>query len=473
LNHNDRFMTPTPSKSQHAPRVGLLFSYDWDEAAFARHALSHGGRYRFDRAGFDLFSFPSNAQLIGFDLDRFADRMAARGKRRGWQGVVSHHEQFGALAAALVAERLGLPGVKPEAVIACQHKLYTREVLDKVAPEANVRAQGLDAVYGGRVPSDVTYPSFVKPIKAAYSVLAKRVNKHEELHRHTRFSARELWVIRRLVEPFERVAQKRMPELCSAHRMMLEEPMLSSQYNLDGYMWNGKLHLLGVIDEVMYPGTQAFMRFDYPSRLPTAVQQRAVDVAERFLRAVGFDHGFFNMEFFYCGMTERLAVIEFNPRLASQLADLYQRVLGVDAYAMSLAMAQGIDPQTVPKTHPQGGAASSFVFRAFSAHDVPAQPHAWQRARLHREMPDALLLSFPKAGHGLEREFKWLGSHRYGVLHLAGRDEQHLRQRCEQACGILGWPLPYFDAHSDLHEHGTLQRAPWSSGSVSIEGLNS
>jgi hypothetical protein len=434
-------MTPTPSLSQHAPRVGLLFSYDWDDTAFGRHALSHGGRYRFDRAGFDLFSFPSNAQLIGFDLERFAERMAARGRRRGWQGVVSHHEQFGALAAALVAERMGLPGVKPEAVIACQHKLHTRDVLAQVAPEANVGAQELDAVYGGRVPANVTYPSFVKPIKAAYSVLAKRVSKHEELHRHTRFSARELWVIRRLVEPFERVAQKRMPHLCTAHRMMLEEPMLASQYNLDGYVWNGKLHLLGVIDEVMYPGTQAFMRFDYPSRLPTAVQQRAVDVAERFLKAVGFNHGFFNMEFFYCGMTDRLAVIEFNPRLASQLADLYQRVLGVDAYAMSLRHGQG--------------------------------PHAWQRTRLHREMPDALLLSFPKAGHGLEREFKWLGSHRYGVLHLAGRDEFHLRERCEQACRILGWPLPYFDAHSDMHEHGTLQRAAWSSGSVSIEGLNS
>jgi hypothetical protein len=29
--------------------------------------------------------------------------------------VLSHHEQFGALAAALVAERLGLPGATPAA----------------------------------------------------------------------------------------------------------------------------------------------------------------------------------------------------------------------------------------------------------------------------------------------------------------------------------------------------------------------
>jgi hypothetical protein len=84
------------------PRLATLFSYDWDAAGFARQ----GSRLAFDRAGFDLFSFPSNARIVGFDLDRFAERQARRGKRRAWAGVVSHHEQYGALAAALVAERL-------------------------------------------------------------------------------------------------------------------------------------------------------------------------------------------------------------------------------------------------------------------------------------------------------------------------------------------------------------------------------
>jgi hypothetical protein len=33
----------------------------------------------------------------------------------------------------------------------------------------------------------------------------------------------------------------------------------------------------------MYPGTQAFMRFVYPSTLAPDVQARALDVARRFL----------------------------------------------------------------------------------------------------------------------------------------------------------------------------------------------
>ncbi|MDH5177427.1 MAG: hypothetical protein OEX15_12275, partial [Gammaproteobacteria bacterium] len=85
-----------------ATRVGWLFAYDWDRAAMRRLGVP-GGPASFDHAGFDLFSFPGKLGLPLLDLERFAERQARRGRRRGWRGVLSHHEQFGALAAALVA----------------------------------------------------------------------------------------------------------------------------------------------------------------------------------------------------------------------------------------------------------------------------------------------------------------------------------------------------------------------------------
>ncbi len=433
--------------SEHRPRVGLLFDYDWDACAHA--ALS--ARFRYDRAGFDLFSFPSNARLISFDLGAFAARQAKRARQRGWAGVVSHHEQFGALAAALVAEAAGLPGTTPEAVIACQHKLHARRVLQQVCPEANVRFSELDAHYGGPIPEGLAYPSYVKPVKAAFSVLARPVRHERELHDHTRFGKRELWVIRRLVEPFERVARQRLPGCGTAHRMMLEEPVRAPQYNLDGYVWNGKLHVLGIVDAVMYPGTQAFMRFELAaqvSRLPAAAAERAAEVARKFLSAVGFTHGLFNMEFFHDPASDRLAVIEFNPRLASQFGDLYRRVHGVDAHALGVALAMGQDPAAVPRVPATAGVAASFVYRAFDTSEAPAMPGPWQRARLAREFPDAMLFTYPKSGHSLARDFKWLGSHRYGILHLGGRDAHDLRRRCEVASDILGWPAPFGDGHA-------------------------
>ena len=421
------------------PRIGLLFSYEWDTLCFNRLL----DKYCYDEAGFDLFSFPGNARLVGFDLERFATKQAARAQRRGWAGVVSHNEQFGALAAALVAEKLGLPGTPVQAILACQHKLHARRVLAQVCPEATVPFEDLDAHYGGAIPDGLRYPAYVKPIKAAFSVLARRVANRDELHRHTRFGRRELWVIRRLVEPFERVARARLPEAGTAHRMMLEHPVKAAQHNLDGWVYNGQAHALGVVDAIMYPGTQAFMRWEHPGRLPAAVQQKALQVAQRFLKAVGFTQGLFNMEFFHDAASGKLSVIEFNPRLASQFSDLYRHVAGVDPHAMSIEMALGRDPALLPRQQPVAGAAASLVYRAFTTGSAPPMPGRAQQVALQRQFPDALLFMLPKSGHSLARDFKWLGNHRYGILHLQGRDEQQLRQRAEQASALLGWPAPY------------------------------
>jgi biotin carboxylase len=439
----------------HPPRVGLLFSYDWDSLCFGRLQ----DRYSFDHAGFDLFSFPSNARLVGFDLDRFATQQAARARKRGWAGVVSHHEQFGALAAALVAEKLGLPGTPVAAILACQHKLHARQVLQQVCPEANLPFEGLDAAYGNAIPQGLRYPAYVKPVKAAFSVLARGVASHAELHQHTRFGRRELWVIRRLVEPFERIARARLPHAGTAHRLMLEQPVQAAQYNLDGWVFNGQAHALGVVDAIMYPGTQAFMRWDHPSRLGPAVQTQALAVAQKFLQAVGFTQGLFNMEFFHDAATGKLSVIEFNPRLASQFSDLYRHVHGLDPHAMSIALALGQDPALLPRAAPTAGAATSLVYRAFTPGAAPPMPGPAQVAALKHRFADALLFMQPKTGHALARDFKWLGNHRYGILHLQGRDAAHLRQQAHAASDLLGWPAPYADASEKPHRSQQLTSA--------------
>jgi hypothetical protein len=448
-------------------RVGWLFAYDWDRAALQRLGAP-GGPACFEHAGFDLFAFPGKLRLPAFDLERFAAQQARRGRRRGWRAVLSHHEQFGALAAALVAEQLGLPGSPPASILAAQHKLHARRVLQQVAPEANLRFAGLDAAADATEPGELGYPVFVKPVKGAFSVLARRVENATQLRAHTRFGAPERWLIRQLTEPFERVCRKRLPQAGSAYRMLLEEPaaLETAQFNLDGWVQDGRVHALGVVDAIMYPGTQAFMRWEHPSRLAAAVQRRALEVARRFLKAIGYTHGFFNLEFFYDEREDRLAVIECNPRLASQFSDLYQRVHGVDAHAMALALALGDAPQSVPLLRPTSAVAASLVYRVFATHGaVPPPPSTAQRESLAHGFPDALLFSFHKRGRALARDFRWTGSHRYGILHLGGHDRDHLRQRCEDASALLGWPAPYLD-HGPLPARMHVTES--CSGSISV-----
>jgi hypothetical protein len=152
------------------------------------------------------------------------------------------------------------------------------------------------------------------------------------------------------------------------------------------------------------------------------------------------------MEFFHDAATDRLTVIEFNPRMAAQFSDLYLRVLGLDLHALALALAHGHPPDSVPRVAPTAGAAASLVYRTLAPEAlVPAQPTTAQRQALHQAFPDSLFLGFAKQGKGLAREHKWLGSHRYGIVHLGGRDRPDLYARTAQASALLGWPAPLHD----------------------------
>jgi hypothetical protein len=160
------------------------------------------------------------------------------------------------------------------------------------------------------------------------------------------------------------------------------------------------------------------------------------------------------MEFFYDVVTDKLTVIEFNPRMASQFADLYLRVDGVDLYAMALELAHGRDPWLLPRHLPTAQVATSAVYRVFDSaqpllpQSIPAAPAAVHLDALLQRFPDHLLLNFPKTGGSTERDFKWLGSYRYGILHLGGNSVADLQSRLTEASIILGWPAPVVENFS-------------------------
>ena len=427
-------------------RTLALFNHGFDGLAHERLAQA----WPLASAGFDLFDFPSQVRLAWLDLERLAALQAIRARAQGLVAVVSHEDQFGALAAALLAERMGWPGTPVAAVLACQHKLHARRVLQAVCPEANIPFTAWYGPFDEAVPAPDAqdFPLFAKPIKAAFSILAREVRNHGELQQLVTFGAWESQLLKLLIGPFNRIAARRLPEAGSAMGLLLEAPVHAPQFNLDGYVHEGQLTVLGVVDAVMYPGTQAFMRFDSPSRLRPEVVASATDVARRFLKAIGFTHGAFNMEFFHDEATGAVKVIEVNPRLASQFSDLYERVDGVNLHEVALALAHGHDPALLPRRPPAAGAASSFVYRSFAVDRVLAMPDNARLSTLKQAFPDALLMPYFKSVADAQRDFKWLGSCRHAILHLGGVDSADLQRRCEAASTLLGWPAPYAHHHS-------------------------
>ena len=415
-------------------KILVLFPKEWDRLEFERPEYRE--RYEFVYAGFDLFRFPQNLQLAGFDVFRFVNRLLERFRHERLDGVFSNNEYFGALTAAVLAEKLGLPGNDPRVVITAQHKFYAREAFARIAPEAGARYAAFPYTVRRRADLPFELPCFVKPVRATYSVLARRVERFEDLQRHLSFWPFEKWVIKRLVKPFNDLMPWYTDYALDAHHLIAEEILPGVQVNMDGYVHQGRVRVLGVIDENMYPGTSAFRSFEYPSRLPAAVQARMAALAEKLLGGLGYRHGFFNLEFCWDPKSDRLAVLELNPRMASQLSYLYECVDGLRPYEMLLALATGESPEAVARAAPCRHAAS-FALRKFDGKPLAAHPTPEQVARVRRDFPEAHLMLYLKRGASLAREMKWLGSYRYAVVNMGARTQADLYERFRALSRLL------------------------------------
>jgi biotin carboxylase len=407
----------------------ILFPNEWDHVEF--DAPRYRGRLRCIYEGFDLHKFPENARLMTFSAERFIARIVAKYRNAGLAGVLSNEEQFGAVIAAVIAERLGLPGVPPAAILTAQHKFYARERSREVAPEATPAYTVFSPYVQREEEVKLPFPMFVKPVKATYSILAKRVDNFAELKQHLTFKPLETWILKKLIQPAEDLAQRYTQFPLDAHHILGEEVLNGMQVTVDGYVHNGVVKIMGVVDSIMYPGTSAFQRFEYPSSLPQSVQEKMGDVVTRVVKAFGLNQSLFNVEFFYNPDTGDLKMIEMNPRMAYQFADLYEKVDGFNPYDILVALTLGNTPK---HSFRQGACnhAASFVLRAFPGSQLKSAPDAEHIKRIRNQYPDARIMIYVKTGSSLAREYKWLGSYRYAVFNLGAKTSQDLHQRYHQ-----------------------------------------
>ena len=413
-------------------RVLVLFPKEWDREEFARGDYAD---YEFVYEGFDLFRFPSNARLFTFDARRFVERLVRRWRGR-IDGVFSNNEYFGALIAAGVAERLGLPGTPPAVVVTAQQKYYARLAQRRIAPEAVPDFAVFPFTVRSASEIGLPFPLYVKPVRATFSVLVRRIENFEQLRRHLTFSWLEELIIRRLVRPFNDLMPLYTDFTIDAHHLIAETPLAGQEVNVDGFVCDGKVTFIGLCDAVMFPGTDQFERFVYPSRVPAPVQERMRALAERLLSGMGYRHGFFNVEMIWNPADDRIMLIELNPRLASQLAGLYQRVDGINPHRMLLELCTGGQP--VARRAATGCTiAASLVSRRFDGNPLETEPRASDLDGARQRFPDAAIMLYLKRGRALAREMKWLGSYRYAVVNLGGANEDNLNHRYAEIRRLL------------------------------------
>jgi hypothetical protein len=360
-------------------------------------------RYRVHFVGSDL------DQLEAFDPVAFLEACEALPA----DGVIGTKDQS-ALLAALLAERQGLPGPSPQALVRLQHKPTARSAQRLAAPEATPAFAYLD----GRAPFDV--PFFVKPVVGRLSQNAFRIDDLAELG--------ELEEIDRYTARYAEIAALAGADPADSHGFLAEELLAGDEVTLEGYVHEGRVTTIGVTDSLKYEGTLSFESFVYPSALSSDRLAELSDVAGRVLPRLGFDGGFFNVEFFVPA-DGPARIIEVNGRIASQFAPLVQATHGRSTYDVLLQLAVGEDPAWA--ADPPDGVAVSYVVRVFADALVEEVPD-----------PEPGLEVLVRPGlHLSEQGANDAQSYRLAILYDSAATREEALERCRERAAALTFRL--------------------------------
>ncbi len=365
------------------------------------------------------------APLAGTHPREELERILAGTAPGSIDGVMGSNDRNAHLAAH-VADRLGLTGPSPASFMACHDKLASRRWQARLVPDATPRFAPLDPFAAGAHEPPLPFPFFVKPVTGHLSQLAYTVRTDDDLSSAVREAQEHLEAIAAFDDELEHA---------SFRTLLAEELLTGDLVTFEGFMCDGSLTAVGVTDSIMHPNGISFLRFDYPSRLPSDVQRRIAEISERLMRGIGFNGSLFNVEFFV-GTDGEPRIVEVNGRMASQFAPLAKAVHGVSTYELALKLSTGGHPEELP---PGGDlVASSFVIRHYENAIVEAVPPV---APILDRFPHAQVEILVHPGQRLSENDDDVISHRLALVALAGRTHDEVRERMAVVEDLLRFEL--------------------------------
>jgi hypothetical protein len=353
-------------------------------------------------------------------------------KKNDIQAVVSSDDYPGNIYASIINHHLGLCGPHPEKILNCQHKYYSRVNQKKFVPEATPDFILVDPYQLNANNMQMPFPLFLKPVKSYFSVYANKISDISEFKQQALQSLPpELFL-----QAMNWFLKHYTAYDLNANYLLAESLLEGMQVTLEGYSFNGKVKVVGIVDSIMYPGTMCFQRFQYPSCLPERVQQRMNDIAITFIESLGLDNTLFNIEFMYNQRQESIHIIEINPRMCSQFADLYEKVDGIDTYQVLIDLALGNEPEILIKKG-DFKVAASFALRCFTDKLVIKNPNPQQVKTAYQALPEMRLEIHAKEGEYLSSLLQDGKSYRYALIHLGGEDLEDLFAKFERSKDLL------------------------------------
>lgn len=357
-------------------------------------------------------------------------------------GVASYYDFPGTVIAAILAEQYNLPGPDLESVLKCENKYWSRMEQKKVIPDHIPQFKAFDPFNDDAYDTIGILPPFwIKPIKSFRSYLAFHINDERQF-RTVMPVCREgvgfmsdpfIYLMRQFGAPPE-IAE--MPE-----SFIAESPISGRQCTLEGYSFDGQVHVYGVVDSVREQDSSSFAHYEYPSCLPMEIKHRMIDVVRGAVLQIGLDNAPFNAEFFYDQTSDQLWLLEINPRISQAHTDIIEKVQGTSHLSVLVDLALGRKPMPMERK----GAfniAGHFMIRTRESGRILRIPSTAAIEKLKKRQPGTYVKIPVRPGQHL-RELRGQDMYSFEIANvfIGGRDQTELLDRYDEALAVLQFDI--------------------------------
>lgn len=351
-------------------------------------------------------------------------------------GVLGTGDLYGCVFAAYISSELGLPGTTTKSIIMLCHKYYSRQLQKSIVPEA---VPEFDVVnpYSIKKPNKLDYPFFIKPVKGTMSILAQMVHNENELKKVCKLSIRhrlQAWTWYRPLNQFFSIYGLTQ---VSTFNFIAESPLYGQQVTVEGFVRNGLVTVMGIVDSIMYPNTISFQRFEYPSSLKPNIQNQMIDITTRLMSKSTLNHSLFNVEMFYNQSNDQISIIEINPRMSYQFSDLFKLVDGISSFEIQLQLAVGKEHIEWMPGKGNDKFAASFVMRRFTNARVLRIPDQTEINQVINLYPSSNVKITCHTGQWLSDNDQDIGSYRYAIVNMSAQTREKLYQAFEHVQTML------------------------------------
>jgi biotin carboxylase len=364
--------------------------------------------------------------------------------------LIAHWDFPTSVLVPILARERGLTAPTLEAVLACEHKLWSRIEQAASVPEVVPEFQGFDPFEDDPFATiALDLPIWIKPVKSHSSQLGFLIEDRDQFEEALPLLRDGIGA---LGEPFNEVlAMAELPAditATSGLTCVAETIMAGRQVTVEGSVASGVFAVHGVVDSPKDEHGNHFSRYEYPATgVPQGVQERMIDVCVRYLRHIGFDDGCWNIEFMWDDDAHQLWLVEVNSRISQSHADLFAKVDGASNHQVAVDVALGRAPRMPHREGEAAVAAKCFLWTEELADGIVRRvPGDEDLAEVERRFPGTIVDIAVAVGDQLS-QLRDQSSYRYdlGTVFLGAADRDELLDRFATCRELLTFEIDAVD----------------------------